>query len=97
MLEENVLIELDKKYVSLLLKSISALSEWGLNEKLGLDIANCHLSISNGIRDGKDCYTVRFYDKKFNPEKWRDGYSPNSINLDIDIKTNKILKIYGER
>ncbi|MEO3740256.1 hypothetical protein [Enterobacter sp. AG5470] len=101
MSQDELIFKLDKKYTPYLLKAISAVmkSEFVIS---GMhDISKYYISFDSKInkRANSKCYTIRFYAQEVTKDNWMDMSAgiAGGVNVDIDIKTQEIIYIYGDR
>lgn len=92
--QNEFIFKIDKKHTPFLLKAIDAVI------KNGYDISNYYIAIKNIVHKNNDhlYYTVNFYKEEVTQDNWMD-MSPGiagGINVDIDIKTQEVIYIYGD-
>lgn len=99
--QSEFIFKLDKKYTPYLLKAINAAmnSEFFTSGKH--DIYKYYIVFESETRkrNNNTCYTIRFYAHEVTQDNWMN-MSPGiagGINVDIDIKTQEIIYIYGDR
>lgn len=101
-MEQNEpIFKLDKKYTPYLLKAIMPVMKNEFVTSGIYDISTYYISFENQVREtnGSKCYTIRFYAKEVTDENWMEmsAGSAGEVNVDIDVKTQEVIYIYGDR
>ena len=99
--QDEIIFKLDKEYTPYLLKAISAVMNSEFVTSGMHDISKYYISFDSKTkkRANSICYTIRFYAHEITQDNWMDMSAgiAGGVNVDIDIKTQEIIYIYGER
>jgi phosphomevalonate kinase len=97
--DENILLKIDKKYTSFLLKAISAVIDDA--KKRNIDITNHYISFEKIIsrESNREMYLIRFYAIEVTDDNWMDLSASHLKEIDVtmDVNTEEIISIYGSR
>ena len=99
--QSEFIFKLDKKYTPYLLKAINAAmnSEFFISGKH--DTSKYHIAFENETRkrNNNTCYTIRFYANEVTQDNWMNisAEKAGGVNIDIDVETQKIIYVYGDR
>lgn len=99
--QNKLIFKLDKKYTPYLLKAINAAMNSEFVISGAHDISNYYISFENETRkrNNNTCYTIHFYTSEVTQDNWMDmsAEKAGGINIDIDVETQEIIYIYGDR
>ena len=99
--QSELIFKIDKRYTPYLLKAINA----AMNSEFVIsgihDISKYHIVFENKTRKRNNniCYTIRFYASEVTQDNWMDmsAGKAGGINIDIDVETQEIIYVYGDR
>lgn len=101
MSQDEFIFKLDKKYTPYLLKAIGAVMNSEFVTSGMHDISKYYISFDSKTnkRNNNICYTVRFYAHEITQDNWMDMSAgiAGGVNVDIDVMTQEIIYIYGDR
>ncbi len=101
MSQDEFICKLDKKYTPYLLKAIGAVMNSEFVTSGMHDISKYYISFDGKTnkRDNKTCYTIRFYAHEITQDNWMymSAGIAGGVNVDIDVVTQEIIFIYGDR
>ncbi|HEK2896674.1 hypothetical protein EHE21_08295 [Proteus sp. GOKU] len=100
-MELKYIVKMDKKHTRFLLKAIEAVKHSDITHARGFEIENLYIEFEDKIHthNGYQFYTIHFYQQEITQNNWMDATAGNSggINVDLDINTCEVIRIYGER
>lgn len=93
------LIKIDKKFTPFLFNAFLAIkeSEWAKD----YDVKNYNIYINPTVRnlEGVKFYTITFLSNEINNDNWMDVGSESiqikEINVDVNIDSKEVMRIYG--
>ncbi|MDE9564475.1 hypothetical protein KKI93_10440 [Xenorhabdus bovienii] len=97
---DDSILKLDKKYITFLLKAISAAQNSDLAVAMDYDISRFYIEFRNYMgENNRSVYPINFYQIEVTEDNWMylTPRSAGGINVDLNVETGEVMYVYGDR